>query len=233
MGPTLSTETSPASLPKDIPKKTNKETIFILDWDDTLMCTSFLKSNTQPLSKEKQNIMLNLGHLVSEFLSHCKEYGKIIILTNSTESWVKSSAIEKLGITDLVDNNIKIISARDKYLKKEIEIKYWKEIALEEMFNKFEINKIGNLIFASDSERDINTFKKFKQKNKSINISTIKFKRKPSPLILIKEIKYLRDCISKIIGTNKNYFLFKEEKENTQEEFIFHFGNFFDYIFYN
>ena len=76
-------------------------------------------------------------------------------------------------------------------------------------------------------------FKKYMPNNKGINIATIKFKRKPNLLILIKEIKYLINYISSIIGTNKNYYLLKETKEKSAEEFNFHFINLFDYIFQN
>ena len=40
-------------------------------------------------------------------------------------------------------------------------------------------------------------------KNKAMNISTIKCKRKPSPLIMEKEIKYLLENIISIIGTRR------------------------------
>ena len=232
MGPTLSHETpSPRPLEGTL-KKRSKETIFIFDWDDTLICTSFITLKTQSLSEEEKNTILNLGNLVSAFLSHCQEYGKIIILTNSSESWVKNTSVNILGISDLIDKNINIFSTRDKYSKKGIEQRKWKEMALDEIFNKYG-DKLDNLICASDSEKDINIFKKFMQKNKGINISTIKFKRKPSPLIMVKEIKYLLECINSIIGTKKNYYLMKEEKERRTDDFNFHIGNFFDYIFLN
>ena len=232
MGPTLSIESPSTNQSEENPKRISKETLFILDWDDTLMCTSFITLKSQSLSKEDRNLILNLGNLVSHFLSHCQEYGKVIILTNSSEIWVKKTSIENLGISDFVDKNIKIISTRDNYLKKGIDKNNWKEMALDEIFNKYG-NKIKSLICASDSENDINIFKKFKQKNKDINISTIKFKRKPNPLILIKEIKYLMKNISSIIGTNKNYYLLKETKEKKSDDLNFHFVNIFDYIFPN
>ena len=231
MGPTLSSESPRPSLLEGGPKTLKKETVFILDWDDTLMCTSFIKLKIQHLSESEKNRILNLGKIVSDFLSHCQEYGKIIILTNSTEKWVNKTAKEYLGLGDLSEKKIKIISTRDKYFKKGLDIKNLKELALNEIINKYK-DKIENLICASDSEKDINTFKKIMQKNKGINISTIKFKRKPSLLIMEKEIKYLFENINSIIGTNKNYYLMKE-KEKDQEEFNFHFGNLFDYLFPN
>ena len=123
MGPTLSSESPRASLSEGVPKTSKKETVFILDWDDTLMCTSFMKLKLQHLSESEKNLILNLGKIVSEFLSHCQEYGKIIILTNSTQKWVNKTAKEYLGLGDLSEKNIKIISTRDKYFKKGYGIK--------------------------------------------------------------------------------------------------------------
>ena len=232
MGPTLSTENHQTNQYESNHRPMNKETLFILDWDDTLMCTSFISLKGQPLSKEEQNQILNLGNIVSIFLSQCLKYGRVIILTNSSENWVKGTSVENLGITDLVDKNIKIISTRDNYLKKGIDKKLWKQMALNEILNKYG-NKIENLVCASDSEKDINIFKKFMQDNKNINIATIKFKTKPNLLTLIKELKYLKSCIGSIIGTNKNYYLLKESKEKNSEDFNFRFINLFDYIFPN
>ena len=85
MGPTLSSEATKLSSEVG-QKKIKKETVFILDWDDTLMCTYFLTQKNQNLSESEKNLILNLGKIVSVFLSHCQEYGRIIILTNSGEN---------------------------------------------------------------------------------------------------------------------------------------------------
>lgn len=248
MGPTLSSETTTnhnttttqISLQEKSVKKTKKETIFIIDWDDTLMCTSYITLKNQKLSNEEKNLVLKLGSIVLSFLLHCKEIGKIIILTNSSGNWVKTTSKENLGINDLNENGIKIISTRDKYLKKNIDKKIWKELALNEIITKYK-NDIENIICLSDSFQDINVFKIFMEKYKEINISTIKFKRRPTPYILIKEIKYLIKNIDNIIGTNKNYHLMKEDNEsdnknindNNKTEFNFMFTNLFDYFFPN
>ena len=212
------------------PKASKKETVFVLDWDDTLMCTSFIFSRTQGLTNEEKNIINNLGKIVNIFLEECIKYGKIIIMTNSTEKWMKKTAENYLKIKKNLIEQIKIISTRDKFEKKRIESKQWKQITLEEILLKYG-DKIENLICGSDSERDIDVFKNISKKYKDINISTIKFKAKPSPLIMIKEIEYLNKKLNEIIGTNKNYYLIKEKQKT--DDFNFSFGYLLDYIFPN
>ena len=233
MGPTISIsnkdDESYHSKEKKV-EKIKKETIFLFDWDDTLMCTHFINLKNQNLTEDEQYIVNNLGKVVWKFLKKCSEYGKIIIMTNSSEEWMKKTAVNFLKINEKMFENIKIISTRDKYLKKGIEKKKWKEIALNELLLKYG-DKIENLICASDSEKDIEVFKNISKENKEINISTIKFKSKPSPLIMIKEIKYLSNFLYETIGRNKNYYLIKEKPKN--DDFNYSFGSLFDYIFPN
>ena len=234
MGPTISLNkeenVSSHNLPKKSFKKTKKETVFILDWDDTLMCTTFVQRKIRGLSDEELKIVNNLGKVVDIFLKECSKYGKIIIMTNSSKDWVKKTIQNYLNLRHDEFNNVKIISTRDIYLKKDINKKKWKEMALEELFAKYG-DKIENLICASDSEQDIDLFKDIKKRKKEINISTIKFKSKPSPLVMIKEIEYLNKYLSEIIGTNKNYYLIKEKQK--VDDFNFSFGYLLDYIFPN
>ena len=235
MGPTISLNKAHNSyksdskqFPKNISKSQKKETLFILDWDDTLMCTSFVSSKTQSLSEEDKNIIINLGKIVSIFLKECLKYGKIIIMTNSSERWMKKTAQNYLKIKNDIFENIKIISTRDRYYKKGIEVTKWKEMASEEILLKYG-DKIENLICGSDSENDIEVFKNISKKYININISTIKFKTKPSPSIMIKEIEYLNKRLYEIIGTNKNYYLIIEKPK--KDNYNFSYGYLLDYIF--
>ena len=232
MGPTLSSNNDKSinRSNSNYQASKGKETIFIIDWDDTLMCTTFISHKALGLSDDEQYIVSNLGKVVSNFLKECNKYGKIIIMTNSSKEWIKKTTKDYLKINHESFDNIAIISTRDRYLKKGIEKKKWKELALDDLIAKYK-EKIQNLICVSDSEKDIDVFKNLSTKNKEINISTIKFKTKPSPLIMIKEIKYLNDMMNEIIGKNKNYYLFKEKQKN--DDFNLSFGSLLDYIFPN
>ena len=229
MGSTLSSDNNPNYSYSKSSSSTKKETIFLFDWDDTLMCTSFIHSKVEPLSEEEIKIISNLGLQVTFFLEECSKFGKIIILTNSSKDWMKNTSEQYLKIKKESFKNIKIISTRDLYLKSNIPKEKWKEMALNELLSKFR-DKVENLICASDSEEDINIFKNISKLRKEINISTIKFKSKPSPLIMIKEIDYLSKTILDIIGQNKHYYLIKEKKKSDELNF-FPFGSYFDYFF--
>ena len=174
------------------------------------MCTTFISHKVSGLSDDEQGIVSNLGKVVSNFLKECSKYGKIIIMTNSSKEWIKTTTKDYLKINHESFDNITIISTRDRYLKKEIEKKKWKELALDDLIAKYKEN-IENLINVNDSEKDVDVFKNLSKKNNEINISTIKFKTKSSPLVLIKGIKHLNEMMDEVIGKNKNYYLIKEK----------------------
>ena len=170
MGPTISlskeenTNIQNSNFSQKNNKNLKKQTVFILDWDDKLMCTYFISLKTHGLSEEEQNIVFNLGKVVTNFLQECSKYGKVIIMTNSCEDWMRKTAEKYLKIKSETFNNIQIISTRDKYLEKGIAKKKWKEIEIKELLKKYG-DRIKNLICASDSEKDVDVFK---------NISNIK-----------------------------------------------------------
>ena len=230
MGSTESSDNTDNNPTNSTSSSSKKETIFLFDWDDTLMCTSFILSKVQPLSEEEIKTTSNLGLKVTNFLEECSKQGKIIIMTNSSKDWMKNTYEQYLKIKEEFFKNIKIISTRDLYLKNNIPKEKWKEMALNEFLSKFG-DEIENLICASDSEGDINLFKNISKIKKGKNISTIKFKSNPSPQIMIKEIDFLTKTIFDIIGKNKHYYLIKEKNKN--DEFNFSFVNYFDYFFQN
>lgn len=237
MGPTISTTNQTPNQTHQVynsynshSKNHKKETIFIIDWDDTLMCTYFISLKTHGLSEEESKIVYDLGKVVSIFLKECNKYGKVIIMTNSSEEWLKKTNEKYLKIKKNIFENIKIISTRDKYLKKNIDRRKWKELALDELLKRYG-DIIQNIICASDSESDIEVFKNLSEKNEGINISTIKFKSKPSPLVMIKEIEFLKNMLNDVIGKNKNYYLIKEKEKN--DNFNLPFSSILDYIFPN
>ena len=165
MGPTISTTNQTPNQTHQVynsynshSKNHKKETIFIIDWDDTLMCTYFISLKTHGLSEEESKIVYDLGKVVSIFLKECNKYGKVIIMTNSSEEWLKKTNEKYLKIKKNIFENIKIISTRDKYLKKNIDRRKWKELALDELLKRYG-DIIQNIICASDSESDIEVFK--------------------------------------------------------------------------
>lgn len=206
-----------------------RNTMIILDWDDTLMCTTFVSSKKNGLSKQEMAYIETLGKSVSEFLLECKKFGKVIILTNSASNWVNACSEKLLKLNKDVMENIDIISARDKFLKEKKPKLDWKKLAFEELIQNYFVKNKGNgtilndssnmnylnywnFLCVSDSPEDIKLFKLFKEKfNEWMNLSTVKLKVKPSPLEMISQTNFMTKNLKSVIGKNRNYFLDNEK----------------------
>ena len=109
------------NIKEQIKRKYNS--IIFFDWDDTLLCSSFLSKIG--LFDDEQTKKINLK-LIKEQLSKLEnnvfkvlsisiKYGDTFIITNASEGWVESSARKYLPNIIKLFNKVKIISARTAY----------------------------------------------------------------------------------------------------------------------
>ena len=75
------------------------QTCIIFDWDDTILCTSFLAPHQELIYNSQikfpTSLQIKLGELdkvASEILKKSKLLGKTYIVTNAAEGWVELSA---------------------------------------------------------------------------------------------------------------------------------------------
>ena len=63
--------------------------VFIFDWDDTLLCTSFLSAlHFLDLSSEVKDALRKLDDICVKLLDNTTSRGDVYIITNATKGWV-------------------------------------------------------------------------------------------------------------------------------------------------
>lgn len=86
------------------------ETVFVFDWDDTLLCTSSIVRNSWDATD-----LSELQAAVEALLSSALNLGEVLIVTNGIETWVAESAKTFFpGLQPLLQK-VDIISARSLY----------------------------------------------------------------------------------------------------------------------
>eukprot|EP00188_Purpureofilum_apyrenoidigerum_P001799 Plantae.Rhodophyta-Purpureofilum_apyrenoidigerum.ctg20308.p1 GENE.Plantae.Rhodophyta-Purpureofilum_apyrenoidigerum.ctg20308~~Plantae.Rhodophyta-Purpureofilum_apyrenoidigerum.ctg20308.p1 ORF type:complete len:270 (+),score=53.87 Plantae.Rhodophyta-Purpureofilum_apyrenoidigerum.ctg20308:317-1126(+) len=102
-----------------------KDTVFLFDWDDTVMPTTFLGEEESrrgylTLSSYARFKFLELDRLVVAVLKKASAFGKVVIVTNAADGWVQMSAARYMPMVNamLSEGNIKVISARSSYFEK-------------------------------------------------------------------------------------------------------------------
>ena len=200
------------------PKVTN---IFIFDWDDTLMCTSYVAPtgvlNIDEMKPNDRTTMKNLDQLVSNLLNKALDKGLVFIITNAAYGWIEYSAKKLYPISYEVLKKVKIVSARGMCEKKYPgDYRQWKTKAFIETMKKSNINflKTANIISFGDSIIELEALHKLKEIFADGYIKTIKFKENPQPLELIKELKIILLQFDVILSNVRNLSIKVAKKKN-------------------
>lgn len=100
------------------------QNLFILDWDDTLLPTSFfLRSgddchDLQAMARNNMQILNSLQRAVLELLEKMIMFGRVIIVTNAKQGWVEYSSYYMLPrVSQLIELYIPVISAQTQFEK--------------------------------------------------------------------------------------------------------------------
>lgn len=185
--------------------------LFFFDWDDTLMCTSYL-APTGMLDEEEskqidKTVIKNLDQYASTLLSKSIENGQVFIITNAAHGWIEYSAKKLYPLTSNLLKQIKIVSARGLYEKRlPGDYRQWKSKAfIDTVINcNIDLRKTANILCFGDSIIELEASHKLKEIFADAYIKTIKFKETPQPVELIKELKIILSQFDVILSNTRN-----------------------------
>ena len=184
-------------------------TVIILDWDDTLLCSTYLfpyiSSNVFELSKEDSKYLKHLENFVFQLLCFCIDKGDTYIVTNASTGWVEMSASVFIPeITKLLPK-INIQSARDNFERLlPGDNRKWKINTFMNIKENYGFNKILNLICIGDSLHELEAAFNLRKEFLEPFIKTIKMQTKPTLIELVKELKVINTSIEDIYNKAKN-----------------------------
>jgi len=193
-------------------KKTAKQsqtetTVIFVDWDDTLLCSSYLSGqglrlDTEiELSNEIARELKDLEDRVSSLLKLAKLYGHVHVVTNAETGWVQLSAKRYIpGVLPILDE-VTIISARSTYEP------FFPESPLKWKFYAFQ-EKIGDLCLSGHRSKNIISFGDSHVEREAVRAVTrglpntktksVKFAEKPSLDQLKRQLELVTNCFQYI-----------------------------------
>jgi hypothetical protein len=202
-------------IPGTKPKTHNS--LFIYDWDDTFLPTSYLIREDMvdiiELSNELKYLFFLLEEIIINILNLSINKGKVYIITNSSKSWFYFSSGKFFPNLDSILNKIKVISARDEY--EDLypgDTKIWKQKAFLHLKNEINDNLPSNIICFGDSSNELEAGKIFASHLSDSFIKTVKFKEKPEVEDLIKQLNLIVDKFDFIYSKAKNLSIKVEQR---------------------
>ena len=204
------------------PSSKNKthNSLIIFDWDDTLLCTTYLTKNNLfddniILSEKDKEKISKLEKSVYNLLSISIEKGDVFIITNAGAGWVEFSSQKYYpSILELL-TKIKIISAREEYeYLFPDDPRMWKIQSFLNMQKFFNSNLVTNIICLGDSFIEIEAGKFLASKFNQAYIKTVKFREFPKPDELNKQLNLVYNQFDIIYKSIKNLTIRVEKKTN-------------------
>jgi len=187
-------------MPQSPELKAKSSTVIFVDWDDTLLCSSFLSGAGYRLDTDLESLspvekqLKELESSVSNLLKLAMSFGEVNVVTNAKTGWVQLSAKKFLpGVVSLLDQ-VKIFSARSTYetLFPDSPVK-WKFCAFQEKL--FCENKSPkNVISFGDSHVEREAVRAVTRGLPNMKTKSVKFAEKPSMEQLCRQLQLVTDC---------------------------------------
>lgn len=207
--------------------------IFIIDWDDTLFPTTWITNNAIDLNSPTHVALykvyfIELDKTISNLLKTLNEMGDVYIVTNANIGWIKTClTVLELTRGVIIQNKIRIVSARDAYSANYNSPTEWKVLTFQNIVkyimdiikNKLRPNTVVNVISIGDAMYEyvalvnLNTFMTsymgnqmlWKDKNFKYLLKNVKFMEKPDFEHVIEQIQHLDKSKEHLV--NKMEFL--------------------------
>ena len=205
-------------------KKFKFNNIFILDWDDTLLCTTVLSpcgyfDDNMIVLPSKMEKIQKLEILVKKLLVLMTEKGDTYIITNSEPGWVEYSCKRFFPNTYDLLNKIKIISSRGLYEEKfPKEFKKWKSMAFNEIIQNYDKILPTNIMCMGDSAHEIEAAHGLAVNFPNGFIKAIKFREYPKIEELISQLTLVLDKFNFIYSACKNWTITVDKKKKKSEK---------------
>lgn len=177
-------------------RSSRSATVTILDWDDTLFCTTQLALVSCPLTtRQLQALALSVKALLEE----CLRRGKTFIVTNAGAGWVQRSTFRYMPEVLPMLDQVHIISARAKFERiYPGNPREWKQQAFIEISRYLDLAAINNIVAVGDCEHELEAAENLARQLPEAVCKVVKLREKPlaeelcaEQQWLIKDLRYI------------------------------------------
>ena len=200
-------------------KEKTHNSLIIFDWDDTLLCTSFLTPNgvydeNMELSATDREKVKKLEFAALNLLKKAIEKGDVYIITNAGPGWVEYSAEKFYPSLKTVLNKITIISARGEHeAESPGDPRKWKKRTFLNLQKKMNTKLVTNIICLGDSTIEMEAGKVLAKKFQQAFVKTVKFRENPKPEELHSQLVLVANQFNSIYAAVKSLTIRVEKKK--------------------
>jgi|Transcript_40821 hypothetical protein len=183
------------------------QTAIIFDWDDTLLCTTFLsRLKHNSISPEVKSNLQNIERAVLYLLNTALTLGHTFIVTNAKDGWVQESAALFLpGLMETLQR-VRVVSARSTQQTWRChDPSQWKVRAFLELGQEFDSQKLTNVVSIGDSQFELEAANTLTKTFAQGLLKVVKLQETPTSKELMKELDILVTKFKPIVEKAENY----------------------------
>jgi len=182
------------------------QTAMFFDWDDSLLCTSFLDLGTDDRSKFVVHEQLQqAARYIKVLLTAALQIGQVFIITNAMDGWVEFTCALWMPQLLPVLRQVQIISARAMYEEDfPYEVDQWKLRTFAYLRHRFDLEILTNLFSMGDSKYEIDAVHAMSSKFLQCVVKTVKLKQMPTPAELVVQLRHVTTNFEWIMNAGCN-----------------------------
>eukprot|EP00441_Pelagodinium_beii_P042162 CAMPEP_0197641310 /NCGR_PEP_ID=MMETSP1338-20131121/15311_1 /TAXON_ID=43686 ORGANISM="Pelagodinium beii, Strain RCC1491" /NCGR_SAMPLE_ID=MMETSP1338 /ASSEMBLY_ACC=CAM_ASM_000754 /LENGTH=227 /DNA_ID=CAMNT_0043214271 /DNA_START=17 /DNA_END=700 /DNA_ORIENTATION=- len=179
----------------------------IFDWDDTLLCSTFIESLGEGKYPEvpdmAKELLQHIEHQAYRLLWQAISLGDVCIVTNADALWIYNSAAKYLpGLLPLF-NLVTIISARDLFEENYPgEPGRWKLLAFFNLTSQRDISLIDQFVVIGDATYEIDAARAVGEQFSAVQVKTVKLKENPTAVQVLYQLHELSDAFPGLVSMN-------------------------------
>lgn len=184
------------------------QTVIIFDWDDTLLCTSYLTTHLAqywsiPPTVEKQ--LQLIADASQKLLETAMRLGNTFIITNAAPMWVQYSAAKYVPSLLRTLESVPVISARGRHEAQfPHDVGEWKRHAFLDVQRQLDSQIITNIVSLGDSNWEMAATHAMSKEFDTALVKTVKFHENPCPEALLKQLELVVPKFERIIMNARN-----------------------------
>jgi len=199
----------------ETPSLSREDTIFLIDWDDTLLASSWLAAQGLRLDSVEipHDVVLQLQALeksITKLLTRAINSScRVWIVTNAEHGWVELSAMKFLPSVSKLLHKVEIMSARSTFQNQfQNKPDMWKVNAYSHIFQqtfhrKLEsgFNGLFNVLSLGDSNFERNAVLHLSSSVKGVLAKSVKFVERPSMQQLMRQLEIVYENLDQVVSS--------------------------------
>ena len=186
-------------------------TLFLLDWDDTLFCTTAMRGySKRPQNDQELLVLENACH---NFLGLCRSLGETIIVTNAQEGWVQLCVDRFMPRLRNALSGVQVLSARDRFERSfPDDPTAWKCSMFAEL--KENSRQIANLVAIGDQEAEMKAVARLALLYHTSYVKSVRLIERPTVQQLRAQLQLLAEKLPRITHAARHMTISLQQKSH-------------------